>query len=178
MKRILFGIISATLIMVGLTKICAKTNGVWQKYNGETFSISYPSSWEKEIENYSTSIGEVNINLIIMQKSSSPYDFRPNINIITGQKRSESTYELALISKRQNSTFATVYPPVSVIVCGLPAHRIDYTFSYQGFSMFGRQYIVKKIDNSVYIITLTVDKNKMQTQLPVAESIFKTFRIK
>lgn len=149
----------------------------WIRYDADALSIKYPDDWEIVNERTQLTSG-VAIALQIMQKEASPYDFRPNINIIVGKKREESSYELALISKSQISRFARVQSPVSTTVCKMSAARFDYTWTYGSYVMYGRQYIVKKQDNTVYTITLTVDGSKKERQLEKVGRIFSTLQIK
>jgi len=55
---------------------------------------------------------------------------------------------------------------------------IDYTFNIQGYKLHGIQYIVKKKDNTTFIITATTDAAKHSNQMTTINDIINSLKLK
>ena len=145
----------------------------WRSYNGGVYTIKYPTNWEASSREN---------QLILMQKRTNDYDFMPNINIIVSrQKRTESTRDLATIAYNQVKNTGITTGSVSIegaTLAGLSGHTWSTAVTMEGFKLFEKQYIVKKADNTTYIVSIMVDQSKKSSQLSLANTILGTLSIK
>lgn len=149
------------------------TTSNWRSYNGGVYTIKYPANWEASSREN---------QLILIQKRTNDYEFMPNINIIVSrQKRTESTSDLATIAYNQVKNTGITTGSVSIesaTLAGLSGHTWSTAVTMQGFKLFEKQYIVKKADNTTYIVSIMVDQSKKPSQLNLANTILGTLSIK
>lgn len=150
-------------------------------YSNKHFSLRYPSSWQiVQEENQATN--RTTISLQIMEKRKNDVDFCPNINIIKANKKWEesTSYIAKQVSESYKSTMPK-YKEIRVIdatvgnCCG---SVLQYSYTIQGYYLRGDQYILKKEDNTTFIITVTTDGNKYQEQMKVICEILESIEIK
>lgn len=149
------------------------TTSNWPSYNGGSYSIKYPNNWE------ASSRGN---QLILMQKRTNDDDFMPNINIIVSTtKRTESTRDLATIAYNQVKNTGITTGSVSIesaTLAGLSGHSWTTAVTMEGFRLLEKQYIVKKSDNTTYIVSIMIEQSKKSSQLNTANTILGTLSIK
>lgn len=162
-------------------KITESSVALNKQYSNKYFSLKYPTSWQiVQEDNQVTS--KTNISVQIMEKQKNDYDFSPNINIIVSSKRwKEPTSYLAEQTIYQNRKLLDSYHMIrqknDIIINNCKGSSIEYTFNMQGYILRGIQYIVKKQDNTTFIITATVDDNKETKQNDIINNIINTLII-
>lgn len=153
-----------------------------KQYTNKHFSIKYPSSWHI-IQDEQRATKNTTVSLQIMEKQKNEYDFCPNINIIVSNKRwSQSTSWLVEQTSINNQHLIPSYRTLSinnnVYLSNYKGSVLRYTFSMQEYNLNGDQYIIKKPDNTTFIITATTDSNKYQEQIKLIQSILYSLIIK
>lgn len=152
-----------------------------KQFSNKYFSIKYPSSWQiVQEENQATN--NTAVSLQIMEKQKNEYDFRPNINIIVSNKKwIESTAYLAEQTSRNNSITIPNYKQLAIFnnasLGKCKGNLLWYSFSIQGYYLSGKQYIVKKSDNTTFIITATMDSDKYNEQITTIQDILRSLII-
>ena len=150
-------------------------------YTNKHFSLRYPSSWQIVQEDNQATKSAI-ISLQIMEKRKNDVDFCPNINIIVSNKKWEEP--TSFIAKQVSESYKnsmTKYKEIRVIeatvgnCCG---SVLQYSYTIQGYYLRGDQYILKKEDNTTFIITVTTDGNKYQEQMKVISEILESIEIK
>lgn len=152
-----------------------------KEYSNEYFSLKYPTSWQIINEDNQVT-NQTNISVQIIEKQKNNYDFSPNINIIvSSNKWKEPTSYLAKQTIFQNRKLLNSYHLIEqkndIVLSNCKGSSIEYTFNMQGYILYGIQYIVKKHDNTTFIITLTVDNKKIK-QNDIINSIINSLVIK
>jgi hypothetical protein len=104
------------------------------------------------------------------------------INIIReSEKRGESTSSLADISIAQNKRLIHGYKFISkendIEISGCRGSKVTQLLEADGYWLKSIQYIVKTKKNTVFIITISVDSQKPERQLIVANSIINSLII-
>lgn len=149
-------------------------------YSNSKFSIRYPSNWDVVQEN-AQATDNTTIAVQIMQRGTNDYDFRPNVNIIASKdKRTESTASLARISYDQARKIGFATNLISIHDCqvnGKGGSVAEYIATVEGYKLHIYQYIVKKKDNSAFIITMTLDSNNLGTQKSLSQQIINSIKI-
>jgi hypothetical protein len=153
-----------------------------EKYENKYFSLEYPKSWQIEKENEKVT-DYTTIALMIMEKRINSNEFVPNINIIVSdEKKKESTTELAQLTISQNKKLITGYKMIelnnNISIDGCKSSKITQLLSVNGFEYLSLQYIVKKKDNTTFIVSASIDKNKRKTQENQVNDIINTIKIK
>lgn len=153
-----------------------------KSYSSSKFSLKYPSSWQIVQDDECATANTV-ISLQIMAKQINDFDFRPNINIIVSRyKRTESTNQLALGSYKSmvnaGINIRLVKQPSPITISGLSGSVIEYVMYIEGYPIRGIQYILKKADNTTYIITSSLDNDKLSIQRRISDNIINSIRIK
>lgn len=143
-------------------------------FKNKEIQINYPSSWEIIQQNAQTS-ENTKIIVQIMQKSTNETDFRPNINIIfLNNKHSEDTDHLAKLAYDQTSNLGYQTSLIDIRECKISNQNgsiAEYTAQIDSYTLHVFQYIIKKKDNSIVLITATLDHNKVSEQELLAKSI-------
>lgn len=159
------------------------TNPVLDRhYSNEYFSIKYPTTWQiVQDDNQVTSNTTVSVQ--IMEKLKNDHDFRPNINIIVSKKKwNEPTSYLAQNTIAQNKQIMNSYQLLkqldNISINNCQGSLIDYTFSIQGYKLHGIQYILKKKDNTTFIITATTDAANHSKQKVIADAMINSLKLK
>lgn len=149
-------------------------------YSNRKFSIRYPSNWDIVQENAQVT-DNTTIAVQIMQRGTNDYDFRPNVNIIASKdKRTETTASLARVSydKARKIGFATNLIGIhDCQVNGKGGSVAEYIATVEGYKLHIYQYIVKKKDNSTFVITMTLDYNNLGTQKSLSQQIINSIKI-
>lgn len=144
----------------------------WKTCSTAQYSIKYPSNWERSING---------TQVIFMQHRINDYDFMPSVNIIVeNRKRTESTYYLAqgTYDKMKNLGITVGSASInSVSVAGLSGHSWSCNIMMNGFNLYEIQYIIKKSDNTTFIISAMVETNKKSTQLKIVDTMLSTLSI-
>lgn len=153
-----------------------------RQYSNECFSIRYPTTWQivqddNQVTKYTT------VSVQIMEKMKKSHDFRPNINIIVSQKKwSEPTSYLAQNTIAQNKQIMNSYHLLeqsdNISISNCPGSLTNYTFYIQGYKLHGIQYIVKKKDNTTFIITSTTDAAKYSKQKVIIDAMINSLKLK
>lgn len=122
-------------------------------------------------------------SLQVMAKQINDYDFRPNVNIIISkEKREESTNQLALMTYKglvkSGIQSKVVKLPSSITISGLKGSVVEYVMELNGYSIRGIQYVLKKTDNTTYIITSSIDNGKVNSQRKINDLIINSIKIK
>ena len=151
-------------------------------YSNEYFSINYPTSWQI-VQDDNKATNRTSISVQIMEKQKNGYDFRPNINIIVSKKkwREPTSYLVknsVIQSKKIMNTYHLLNQRDDVCINKCNGSLVDYTFNIQGNKLHGIQYIVKKEDNTTFIITATTDAGKHSSQNTIIKSIINSLIIK
>lgn len=152
-----------------------------KQFSNKYFSIKYPSSWQiVQEENQATN--NTAVSLQIMEKQKNEYDFRPNINIIVSNKKwSESTAYLTEQTSHNNKIAIPDYKQLAIFnnvsLGKCKGSLLWYSFTVQGYSLRGNQYIVKKSDNTTFIITATMDGSKYNKQTKTIHDILESLII-
>lgn len=149
-------------------------------YSNSYFHLRFPDSWEIVQENNQVT-NKTNISVQIMEKRVNEYDFRPNINVIVSSRKwKEPTSYLAQQTINQNQQVLDGYHLIrkkdNIVLSKCNGSSIQYTFEVQGYTLHGIQYIIKKQDNTTFIVTGTADNTKEQQN--IIDSIIKTITIK
>lgn len=153
-----------------------------RQYSNEYFSIKYPTTWQiVQDDNHVTN--NTNVSVQIMEKLKNDYNFRPNINIIVSKKKwTEPTSYLAQNTIAQNKQIMNSYKLLeqsnNISISNCQGSLIDYTFNIQGYKLHGIQYIVKKKDNTTFIITVTSDAAKHSKQKVIADAMINSLKLK
>lgn len=152
-----------------------------KQYNHTNFSFNYPKTWEIVQQNRKAT-QHTTIAVQIMDQSVSSNDFTSNINVIvSSDKHSESTNELAKISFnqiKQSGISCSLNEIRNVTIGGYNGSVADYIVRLQGYSLRYYQYIVKKTDNTTITITITLDNNKLSKYNKIAKEMINSFTIK
>lgn len=153
-----------------------------QQYSNEYFSIKYPTTWQI-VQDDNQVTGNTTVSVQIMEKLKNDHDFRPNINIIVSKKKwSEPTSYLAQNTIAQNKQIMDSYHLLEqnddIYINNCQGSVIDYTFNIQGYKLHGIQYIVKKKDNTTFIITATTDAARHSKQKVIANTMINSLKIK
>lgn len=152
-----------------------------KQFSNKHFTIKYPSSWQIVQEENQPTINTT-ISVQIMERQKNEYNFRPNINIIVSNKKwSESTTYLAKQTSLNNSRAIRDYTQLgifdNVLLGKYKGSLLSYSFSIQGYLLRGKQYIVKKPDNTTFIITATMDGGKYKEQETTIHNILESLII-
>lgn len=178
MKNIVLSVLLT--ILSSFSIVCCAQN-LEKEYSNKYFSLRYPSSWQV-VQDDNNATATTVISLQIMQKQMNDYDFRPNINIIVSNtKWAEPTSYLAQQTSQNNRKVVSTYKQLSISdteISGCKGSLLSSSMYLQGYSMRSDQYIVKKSDNTTYIITATTDLNKYQAQMAIINEILKSLVIK
>ncbi|MBQ2187455.1 MAG: hypothetical protein II401_02685 [Bacteroidales bacterium] len=179
MKKNVLSVLTTILIVVG---IVANAQDLEKEYSNKYFSLRYPSSWQI-IQDDNRATETTVISLQIMQQQLNDYDYRPNINIIvSATKWIEPTSYLARQTADNNKKLLPNYVEINITndvkIDGNKGSLLSILWEYQGFKMRGDQYIVKKADNTTFIITATTDNAKYQKQSAVIKKILDSIVIK
>lgn len=149
-------------------------------YSNTKFSIRYPSNWEIVQEN-ARATDNTSIAVQIMQRGTNDYDFRPNVNIIVSKdKHTEATATLARISYNQVKELGFATNFIDIHECQINGKKgsvAEYIASVDGYKLHIYQYIVKKKDNSTFIITMTLDHSNLKEQKPLSYQIIDSIKI-
>lgn len=149
-------------------------------YSNSKFSIKYPSDWDVVQEN-TRATENTTIAVQIMQRGTNEYEFRPNVNIIVSKdKRAESTASLANISYNQAKKLGFGTNLIGIRDCqvnGKNGTVVEYIAAIEGYKFHIYQYIVKKKDNSTFIITMTLNHNNLRDQNPLSQQIIDSIKI-
>ena len=153
-----------------------------KQYSNEYFSIKYPTTWQI-VQDDNQVTGNTTVSVQIMEKLKNDHDFRPNINIIVSKKKwSEPTSYLAQNTIAQNKQIMDSYHLLEqnddIYINNCQGSVIDYTFNIQGYKLHGIQYIVKKKDNTTFIITETTDAARHSKQKVIANTMINSLKIK
>lgn len=153
-----------------------------KQYSNEYFSIKYPTTWQI-VQDDNQVTGNTTVSVQIMEKLKNDHDFRPNINIIVSKKKwSEPTSYLAQNTIAQNKQIMDSYHLLEqnddIYINNCQGSVIDYTFNIQGYKLHGIQYIVKKKDNTTFIITATTDAARHSKQKVIANTMINSLKIK
>ena len=153
-----------------------------KQYSNEYFSIKYPTTWQIVQDDIQVT-GNTTVSVQIMEKLKNDHDFRPNINIIVSKKKwSEPTSYLAQNTIAQNKQIMDSYHLLEqnddIYINNCQGSVIDYTFNIQGYKLHGIQYIVKKKDNTTFIITATTDAARHSKQKVIANTMINSLKIK
>lgn len=151
-------------------------------YSNEYFSIKYPTTWQI-VQDDNQVTGNTTVSVQIMEKLKNDHDFRPNINVIVSKKKwSEPTSYLAQNTIAQNKQIMDSYHLLEqnddIYINNCQGSMIDYTFNIQGYKLHGIQYIVKKKDNTTFIITATTDAARNSKQKVIAETMINSLKLK
>lgn len=151
-------------------------------YSNENFSIKYPATWQI-VQDDSQVTNNTSISVQIMEKQKNDNDFRPNINIIVSKKKwSEPTSYLAKNTISQNKQIMNSYQLLeqsdNISISNCQGSLIDYTFNIQGYKLHGIQYILKKKDNTTFIITVTTDAAKHSKQKVISDALINSLKLK
>lgn len=151
------------------------------EYSNKYFSLKYPSTWQI-VQDNNQATATTTISVQIMEKKKNDVDFRPNINIIvSATKWTEPASYLAQQTSQNNRKVVSTYKQLSISdteISGCKGSLLSSSMYLQGYSMRSDQYIVKKSDNTTFIITATTDSNKYQSQMAVINEILKSLVIK
>lgn len=151
------------------------------EYSYKYFSLKYPSTWQI-VQDNNQATATTTISVQIMEKKKNDVDFRPNINIIvSATKWTEPASYLAQQTSQNNRKVVSTYKQLSISdteISGCKGSLLSSSMYLQGYSMRSDQYIVKKSDNTTFIITATTDSNKYQSQMAVINEILKSLVIK
>lgn len=153
-----------------------------KQYSNEYFSMKYPTTWQI-VQDDNQVTGNTTVSVQIMEKLKNDHDFRPNINIIVSKKKwSEPTSYLAQNSTTKNRQIMDNYHLLAqrdnISISDCKGSLVDYTFSIQGYKLHGMQYIVKKKDNTTFIITATTDAAKHNSQKITTDEIINSLKLK
>ena len=151
------------------------------EYSNKYFSLKYPSTWQI-VQDNNQATATTTISVQIMEKKKNDVDFRPNVNIIvSATKWTEPASYLAQQTSQNNRKVVSTYKQLSrsdTEISGCKGSLLSSSMYLQGNSMRSDQYIVKKSDNTTFIITATTDSNKYQSQMAVINEILKSLVIK
>lgn len=157
-----------------------QNSSLTQEYTTNTFSINYPYDWEIVQQNNKVT-NNTTVAVQIMRQELNEYDFRPNVNvIISGRKNKERTSTLAYISYNQVKETGFAESLVNIDSCsvgGCDGSVVEYIANVEGYKLHIYQYIVKKLDNTTIIITMTLDHSKLNNQKDVAQKIINSIKI-
>lgn len=152
-----------------------------QKFSSDKFSITYPSTWEKVQQDVEAGT-KTTISIQIMEKRKDDYSFSPNINIIVSKdKRIESTDYLAEISHKQLINAGIKCELISIENCKLSNFEgsiCKQIVILNGFEILQYQYIIKKQDNTTFIITAAMDNSNYESQEDTIKEILSSLIIK
>ena len=158
-----------------------QNNGFISQFSSDKFSITYPSTWEKVQQNVDTGT-KTTISIQIMEKRKDDYSFSPNINIIVSKdKRTESTDYLAEISHKQLTNANIDCDLIGIYNRSLGGYNgslLKQTLVLKGFKILQYQYIIKKMDNTTFIITASMDYNNYEIQETTIDEILSSLIIK
>lgn len=156
-------------------------NNLMKNYSSDKFSLNYPETWEIRLENV-LSTSNTAIALQIMEKRKDDYSFAPNINIIVCKtKRIESTNYLAEMSHKQFLSAGFKSDLINIEDCmisGCKASRCKQIVVLEGFEIMQYQYVVKKQDNTTFIITASMDNSDYKEQEHTINGIIESLIIK
>lgn len=148
-------------------------------YSNSKFSIRYPSNWDVVQENAQAYYATVSVQ--IMQQETNEYDFRPNINIIISKdKHSETTATLARMSYNKAKEIGYVTNLIGINNCKIDGREgsvVECVAMSNGYELRMYQYIVKKRDNTTFIITVTLDHNNIGDQKRLSQQIIESIKI-
>lgn len=179
MKKIVLLVLTTILTVIS---IVGHAHELEKEYSNKYFSLRYPSSWQIiQDDNHLTETTV--ISLQIMQKQLNDYDYRPNINlIVSATKRAEPTSYIARQTADYNKKLLPNYVEINITndveIDGNKGSLLSILWEYQGFKIRGDQYIVKKADNTTFIITASTDNAKYQKQSAVIKKILDSIVIK
>ena len=158
----------------------AQTTKLDKIYSNAFFSINYPSSW-MIVQDDNQITTNTTISVQIMEKKITDVDFRPNINIIVSSRKwKESTSDLASQSSKNNKQQIPQYKKLGIGETHISNNKgslLEYTCIIQGYKLHGNQYIIKKSDNTTFIITATTDESKHREQMKIVDAILKSSHI-
>ena len=171
-----------TFLLLIIISFSLQAQSLEKTYSNSRFSLKYPSSWLVVQENQAAT-ANTTISLQVMAKQLNDYDFRPNVNIIISkEKREESTNQLALMAYKglvkSGIQSNVVKLPSSITISGLKGSVVEYVMELNGYSIRAIQYVLKKTDNTTYIITSSIDNSKVNSQRKTNDMIINSIKIK
>lgn len=181
MKKI--HVICVVLLLVAgkVNYCCAQNVALTKQYSNTYFCLNYPSSWQI-VQDDNQATANTAIAVQVMEKQSNNIDFRPNVNVIVSNKKwKESTSYLAKQSSQNNRQIISTYRQIGIYDTQIGNYKgslLEYIISIDGYTLHGRQYIVKKTDNTTFTITATTDERKDKNQMKVVQAILNSFKIK
>ena len=146
------------------------------------FTLKYPSSWQIVMDDNQVT-NNTTVSIQIMQKRVNDYDFCPNINIIVSSRKwNESSSQLATTTIRNNEKLIPRYKFIkktdNISIGGYNGSLITSEYSIDNCKVNSYQYIIKKPDNTVFIISATVDTKENKNQMEVINTILNSIIIK
>ena len=162
-------------------KIEDKSSELDKQYSNAYFSLCYPSSWQV-VQDDNQVTPNTSIAVQIMEKQKNDVDFRPNINIIVSSKKwEESASFLTRQTSQNNKRLIPNYKQLGISdtqVGGCKGSLLESIVKLQGYTLHSSQYIVKRADNTTFIITATTDNRKHKEQMKTINAILKSIQIK
>lgn len=162
-------------------KIEDKSSELDKQYSNAYFSLCYPSSWQV-VQDDNQVTPNTSIAVQIMEKQKNDVDFRPNINIIVSSKKwEESASYLTRQTSQNNKRLIPNYKQLGISdtqVGGCKGSLLESIVKLQGYTLHSSQYIVKRADNTTFIITATTDNRKHKEQMKTINAILKSIQIK
>lgn len=150
-------------------------------YSNAYFSLNYPSDWHI-IQEENQITANTTISLQIMEEAKNEYDFIPNINIIMSPyKFEEPTYVIAQQASKNMEGFFSDYKHLgisSITIGGYSGSVLETILGMNGYRYRNNQYVVKKRDNTTFIITAASDVAKHKEQMATIDKILKTIKFK
>ena len=173
MKKTIFLLIILVLLStIACTKQAEISESKFQTYNGQYYSIGYPSDWV--VKTQGNVVGFVS-------PSESKEDFMENVNIILSQDTKNTALDAAvestIASAKKSFDSFDVLSKEKTTVSGLPANRLVATALKQGQTLKFSQWVGKK-DNTFFAITYTGFPEGYESHLTNAEQMIDSFRVK
>lgn len=161
-------------------EVTPENNILSRIYSNNKFSIKYPSNWDV-VQDNTRATKNTTIAVQIMQRETNEYDFRPNVNIIASKdKYSESAITLARKSYNQVKDLGIAANLIEIRVCQIDGKEgcvAEYTATVEGYNLHIYQYIVKKKDDSTFVITMTLDQTNLRNQKTLSQQIIDSIKI-
>lgn len=152
-----------------------------QKFSSDKFSITYPPTWKKVLQNNSVG-SNTTISLKIEENLNDENKPVSSINIIISNKKwNEPTSYLAKKSHEEIKKYDYKCNFISIDDCILSGYKgsvLKQTIVLNGFKYLQYQYIVKKEDNTTFIITVDMDNSNYELQENTIKEILSSLIIK
>lgn len=150
-------------------------------FSTKDLTLKYPSSWE--IVQQDANVGtHTTINVMLMEKKKNDNDFQANINIIKSKtKWEEPTSYLVEMSNKQLIDSDIECTLISIDDCilggckGSVSKRIS---TLNGYRLIEYQYVVKKQDNTTFIISVAVDSINNESKEKTIKEILNSIVFK